>query len=136
MELKLNFHIHSNKKMINKKTNIYLVDTYGETDLFFDICKNVFMGKSFLVDGGQNPLEPARKNCKIFYGPKISNFTEIYSYLTKKNIAFKVKNSNNLYDKLNYLLGQSKKGGKQDNKIRKIGNKVLKDSVKEIERFI
>ena len=136
MELNLNFHIRSNKKMINKKTNIYLVDTYGETDLFFDICKNVFMGKSFLVDGGQNPLEPARKNCKIFYGPKISNFTEIYSYLTKKNIAFKVKNSNNLYDKLNYLLGQSKKGGKQDNKIRKIGNKVLKDSVKEIERFI
>jgi len=59
------------------------------------------MGKSFLVDGGQNPLEPARKNCKIFYGPKISNFTEIYSYLTKKNIAFKVKNSNNLYNKLN-----------------------------------
>ena len=42
----------------------------------------------------------------------------------------------NLYNKLNYLLGQSKKGNKQDNKIRKIGNKVLKDSVKEIERFI
>ena len=136
MELKLNFHIHSNKKMINKKTNIYLVDTYGETDLFFDICKNVFMGKSFLVDGGQNPLEPARKNCKIFYGPKISNFTEIYSYLAKQKIAFKVKNSSNLYNKLNYLIGQRKKENKQDNKIRKIGNKVLKDSVKEIERFI
>ena len=40
---------------------------------------------------------------KIFYGPKISNFTEIYSYLAKQKIAFKVKNSSNLYNKLNYL---------------------------------
>ncbi len=136
IELKLNFHIHSNKKVINKKTNIYIVDTYGETGLFFNICKNVFMGKSFLFDGGQNPLEPARKNCKIFYGPKVTNFTEIYRYLSNQKIAFKVRNSNSLYNKLNYLLGNNRKENKSDNKLKKIGNKVLNDSVKEIERFI
>ena len=94
------------------------------------------MGKSFLFDGGQNPLEPARKNCKIFYGPKVTNFTEIYRYLSNQKIAFKVRNSNSLYNKLNYLLGNNRKENKSDNKLKKIGNKVLNDSVKEIERFI
>ena len=88
--------LHSNKKKITDKTNVYLVDTYGETGLFFDISKNIFMGKSFFIDGGQNPLEPARKNCKILYGPKVSNFKVIYKYLDDKKIAFKVKNQNNL----------------------------------------
>ena len=136
IELNLNFHIHSNKRIIKDTTDIYLVDTYGETGLFFNICKNVFMGKSFLADGGQNPLEPARKNCRIFHGPKISNFTEIYKYLKNQKIAFEVKNSNKLFYKLNNLLSNSGRKNKSENKIKKIGNKVLKDSVKEIERFI
>ena len=135
-ELKLNYHIHSNKKKITDKTNVYLVDTYGETGLFFDISKNIFMGKSFFIDGGQNPLEPARKNCKILYGPKVSNFKEIYKYLDDKKIAFKVKNQNNLYNRLNYLLDNTKKSSKNKNKLKIIGDKVLNKSVKEIEGFI
>ncbi len=135
-ELKLNYHVHSNRKKISNKTNVYLVDTYGETGLFFDISKNIFMGKSFLNDGGQNPLEPARKNCNILYGPKVSNFKEIYKYLNDQKIAFKVKNPNKLYNKLNYLLDNTKKSNKGENKLKIIGDKILKKSVKEIEGFI
>ena len=104
--------------------------------MFFDISKNIFMGKSFFIDGGQNPLEPARKNCKILYGPKVSNFKEIYKYLDDKKIAFKVKNQNNLYNRLNYLLDNTKKSSKNKNKLKIIGDKVLNKSVKEIEGFI
>mgnify|MGYP006092397169 CR=1 FL=1 len=135
-ELKLNYHVHSNGKKISNRTNVYLVDTYGETGLFFDISKNIFMGKSFLNDGGQNPLEPARKNCNILYGPKVSNFKEIYKYLNDQKIAFKVKNPNKLYNKLNYLLDNTKKSNKGENKLKIIGDKILKKSVKEIEGFI
>ncbi len=135
-KLNLNYHTHSYKKKINNNTNVYLVDTYGETGLFFDISKNIFMGKSFLAEGGQNPLEPARKNCKILYGPKVSNFKEIYKYLNNQKIAFKVKNQNNLYNKLNYLLNNNIKKNNNKNKLKIIGNKILKKSVKEIESFI
>ena len=49
----------------------------------------MFSCKIFFIDGGQNPLEPATK-CRIFHGPKISNFKEIYKYLNKQKIAIKV----------------------------------------------
>ena len=67
-DFKMPIHLHSSRNKINKKTKIYLVDTYGETDLFFETSKIVFMGKSLTVDGGQNPLEAARKNCFIIHG--------------------------------------------------------------------
>ena len=89
--LNLKPHLHSNKSETDPKTNVYLVDTYGETELFFNLCKNVFIGKSLTAFGGQNPLEPARHNCSIVHGPNVSNFTEIYEFLDKKKISIKVK---------------------------------------------
>ena len=76
-------------KKIPKDTQVYIVDTYGETKPFFKICKIVFLGKSLSVSGGQNPLEPARYNCNIIHGPKVSNFPEIYNLLDKSKISFK-----------------------------------------------
>ena len=52
------------------------------TKPFFKICKIVFLGKSLTVDGGQNPLEPARFGCKIIHGPNIENFKEVYELLS------------------------------------------------------
>ena len=61
------------------------------------ISKYVFLGKSLvrslIVDSGQNPIEPARLGCKIFHGPNVSNFTEIYDYLKTLDITRKINNS-------------------------------------------
>ena len=63
--LNLNFHTYIvlENKSLKKNTEIYLVDTYGETKSFFKICKTVFLGGSLIKHGGQNPLEPARYGC-------------------------------------------------------------------------
>ena len=62
------------------------------------------MGKSFLKKlenvGGQNPIEPAKCGCKIYHGPYVSNFKEIYSFLNKREIAYEVNNENELFEKL------------------------------------
>ena len=79
-------HQHSSKSRIKKNTNIYLVDTYGETESFLKLSKVVFLGGSLIPHGGQNPLEAARLGCKILHGSNISNFIEIYSLLKKNNI--------------------------------------------------
>ena len=92
------------KNKISRNTQIYIVDTYGETKAFFKVCKVVFLGKSLAAQGGQNPLEPARYNCSIVHGPKVSNFLEIYNLLGKNKIAFKVRNQNQLIKKINELL--------------------------------
>ena len=53
----LKFFCHSSGKVIPLDTEIYLVDTYGETETFYNFSKIVFMGGSIIKHGGQNPLE-------------------------------------------------------------------------------
>ena len=131
-------HVRSEKKPIHKNTKIYLVDTYGETDLFFEISKIVFMGKSLSksIVGGQNPLEAARKNCIILHGPKVSNFNEIYNYLDKQKISINVRNKNQLFKKMIFLLKNKNNSEKIQEKLNKIGNQILRLNLKEIRSFL
>ena len=49
------------------------------------ILKTAFsskLSKKLIKVGGQNPIEPAKCGCKIYHGPYISNFKEIYGFLT------------------------------------------------------
>ena len=133
--LNMNFHVHSSKKPIDAKTNIYIVDTFGDTGLFFQYSKIVFMGKSIKADGGQNPLEPARRNCRIIYGPKISNFTDIYSFLKKQKIAFKVNNKRQMFKIINKHLIKNIKKNDSD-KINLIGKKILNEYFREVQFFL
>ena len=45
---------------------------------------------------GQNPIEPSRLGCKIFHGPNVSNFRDVYEYLASLNVANKVENPKEL----------------------------------------
>ena len=125
-------HLHESKKKVDLKTDIYLVDTYGKTKLFFNNCKNVFLGGSLINHGGQNPLEAARYNCNILHGPNISNFQEIYNFLKNKNISFKVNNSHDLFRKLKYLLPLKKYSNNRKNKINSLGITILNETFKKI----
>jgi len=60
-------------------TDILLADTLGEMGLFYRLAPIVFMGKSLIGSGGQNPLEPARLGCSLLFGPKMDNFADIAS---------------------------------------------------------
>lgn len=133
---KIIVHLHSSKKKIKKNTQIYIVDTYGETEKFFDICKVVFIGKSLLSAGGQNPLEPARYNCKIIHGPKISNFKEIYKLLNNQKIAFKINNQNQLFNKVYKFISKNSFSKIIKNKITIMGNKILEKNLNEINFLI
>ncbi len=58
-------------------TDILVADTIGEVGLFIRLAPLVFMGKSLTVRGGQNPLEPARLEASILYGPLMDNFDQV-----------------------------------------------------------
>ena len=89
----LKTHIHKSKRVIKKETDIYLVNTYGETKSFFSTCKNVLLGGSIIPHGGQNPLEAARYGCNILHGPYVYNFLDIYFFLEKNKITTRINNS-------------------------------------------
>ena len=42
---------------IKDDTDVYLVDTYGESKMFYALSKVVFLGGSLVPRGGQNPLD-------------------------------------------------------------------------------
>ena len=129
-------HLHSSKSKIKKNTEIYIVDTYGETEKFFNICKTVFLGGSLIKHGGQNPLEAARLGCKVIHGPNINNFNEIYSLLDKNKISIKVNNLNQLIEKVRIILKKNVSSAKLIYKLKKLGNVILYSTLLEIKKII
>ena len=118
-----------------------LVDTYGEAIKFYNISKCVFIGKSLsesLKDvSGQNPIEPSRLGCKIFHGPNVSNFKDVYEYLGSLNVAKKVKNPK----ELSAMLVDELRTEKTNNyeiveKIENYGTNTLNNMLREIKIYI
>ena len=131
----LKVHLHTSNRPINKNTDIYLVDTFGETKLFLKFSKIAFMGKSIFASGGQNPLEAARLGNRILHGPNIENFEEVYDFLKKHGISTQIKSHKsleNLIDKFH-----KKKNNSQQiiKKLAYTGNQILLNNEKEINKY-
>ena len=124
----LNISQHTSKIKDLSKTDIYLVDTYGETQKFFKLSSSVFLGGSIIKRGGQNPLEPARYGAKIFHGPNVDNFKDVYKLLKSLKISKQIKTYNSLANSIRF-----KKPINKATKIDKIGKIILKRTINEID---
>tara|TARA_Y100000591_G_C21846522_1_gene709039 strand:- start:71 stop:1312 length:1242 start_codon:yes stop_codon:yes gene_type:complete len=131
-KLKLNIHLDEPKKKIDPNTDVFLVNSYGKTKSFYKTCQNVFLGGSLIEHGGQNPLEAVRYGCSILHGPNVYNFKEIYDFLKKNRITYKVKNYKNLVDNLSKLLANKHKDKKLQKKMKLIGSEILEKTYKKI----
>ena len=134
--LGLKVHMHEPKMKIKKNTDIYIVNTYGKTKSFYSYCKNVFLGGSIVNHGGQNPLEAARFGCNILHGPNISNFKEIYEFLSKNKISKKINGKKMMLDALNKLFLKNKASKKIKEKINFIGQKILNVTYREVKLLL
>ncbi len=130
---KLNLKIitHSSKKNKLKDTDLYIVDTFGETKKFHQIASSVFLGGSIIKRGGQNPLEAARYGARILHGPNVDNFKDVYKLLKDLKISKKITTPKKLADSITF-----KKNKKSGNKIKKIGGIILKKTIKELDDLI
>ena len=131
----LKVHLHSSNKLISIDTDIYLVDTFGETKSFLKMSKIAFMGKSIHAYGGQNPIEAARLGNRIIHGPNIENFIEVYHFLEKLGISRKIKSYKDLE---NLVIKFNKKKNYSNQIIKKLaytGNQILLNNEKEINKY-
>ena len=135
-KLNLKVHLHDSGGIVNNKTDIYLVNSFGQTQSFFKICKVIFLGGSIIKHGGQNPLEPARFGCKILHGPNVWNFNEIYNLLKNYKITIKIKDSKQLFSKVNDMINKKSKTNDLENKFKGLGNKILNSTLKEMNLYI
>ena len=140
---KLNLQVvfYSNQNEINENTDILIVDSYGESLKFYNISKYVFVGKSLvktlIMNSGQNPIEPARLGCKIFHGPNVSNFVEIYKYLETLGVTKMVNNS----EELSLSLVEEFKENKEKNdeiavKIQNYGQNIFNNVILQLKKYI
>ena len=131
----LNCITHSSKQKIQKKTDIYLVDSYGETSKFYNLTNVSFVGGSLIKHGGQNPLEPARLGNHIINGPNVKNFKEIYAFLNKLKMSSSTSNistmENIIFKKL-----KTKTHNKNIKKITQIGNNILKKNLFYLNKYL
>jgi 3-deoxy-D-manno-octulosonic-acid transferase len=100
----LRFARRSEDAIIGNDTEIYLIDTLGETGLIYRLCKLAFIGRSLTAKGGQNPIEAAKLNCAILHGPHVGNFREVYAALGDGKGAFVVEDRQNLSNAVALLL--------------------------------
>ena len=126
-KLNLNVIKHSSKLKNLKKVDIYIVDTFGETKKFHKLSSTVFLGGSIINRGGQNPLEAARYGAKIIHGKNIDNFKDIYKLLKKLKISKKISTPKQLASMIAF-----KKNKNIGVKIKNIGEKILKKTIKEL----
>ena len=122
--------LNKNESILENK-EIIIVNTFGEVQKYFNLAKSVFIGKSLIKklenEGGQNPIEAAKLGCKIYHGPYVYNFKEIYDIFDSEGISTKVENQ----DELHALLlkdfeNASKNINNSSNLINNLGKKFLK----------
>ena len=122
---------HSAKPRSLKNTDIYIVDTFGETKKFHKIGCSVFLGGSIVDRGGQNPLEAARFGARILHGTNTDNFKDVYKLLKSFNISKKIQTPKKLASSITF-----RKNKIIGNKIKDMGQNILKKTVKELDYFI
>ena len=108
---------------------------------YFYFAKSVFIGKSLIKklekEGGQNPIEAAKLGCKIYHGPYVYNFKEIYDIFENQGISTKVNSSNELHTfLLKDLENTTKSQNGRSDLINDLGEKVLKDTMKNINKIL
>ena len=89
-------------------------------------------------DGGQNPIAPAKLGCKIYHGPYVYNFQEIYKILKENHIS---KEINGVNDFVMELKTDFEKINKENPEkflglIHNLEKKILTDTMREIDKFL
>jgi len=109
-------------------SSVYVVDTMGETGLFYRLASVAFigdsLGKSLTARGGQNPIEAAKLGCAILHGPHVAAFRDIYEALDKAHGAARIGNAEALVGVLAILFSDAAK-------LRQMG----RDAAQTVERL-
>ena len=129
LNLKVTKHSSNNKNINN--IDVYIVDTFGETKKFYKISCSVFLGGSIIKRGGQNPLEAARYGARILHGPNIDNFKDVYKTLSSLRASKKITTPKELASLIVFKRNKNLGG-----KIKKIGGKILKETINELDKLI
>ena len=145
--VKLSNSFNLRAQILNRNDEIYpendvvIINSFGVLQNFFLYAKSVFIGKSLIKklknDSGQNPIEAAKLNCKIYHGPYVTNFKEIYEILKTENISTEIENFKELSK---YLIKDLRNPQKEklngSNSIQNLGKQILIETIEVIKKYL
>jgi 3-deoxy-D-manno-octulosonic-acid transferase len=139
-ELNLSAQVLNNNEAIEANKEIIIINYFGLQNLF-KYAKSVFIGKSMIKKlentSGQNPIEAAKLNCKIYHGPFVYNFKDIYETLEKNNISKKIVSHKELSNNLSLdLKNPLKQNNETPNSIKELELKTMVDTMLIVNNFL
>ena len=137
----LNAQILNDEDLIDSNIDVLIINSFGVQPKYFNYCNNILIGKSFLKKnktvGGQNPIEAAKLGCRVFHGPYVYNFQEVYDLLSSYGVAEEINNEKELAKKLIKNFGNPIiEGQKQINLLNSYGERILKETALEIDLYL
>lgn len=94
----------------NRDPFVFLLDTMGELRTIYSASDIVFVGKSLVNKGGQNPIEPASLAKPVIFGKFTFNFQDVVNSFLEDESAIRVENKDELYFAIKLLLDDPKEG--------------------------
>ena len=131
--------LNQNERILDNK-EIIIINYFGALNNYFKYAKSVFIGKSMdrklKNESGQNPIEAAKLNCKIYHGPFVNNFKDIYKILEVNKISKQIENFEGLCSNLFLDFENLNMKNKNANLIDDLGRQTLKETMVLINNFV
>jgi len=96
--------ITARTRLLPGETDCLIVNTTGELKTFYEQATLIFIGKSLVAQGGQNPIEPGALGKAMVFGPNMQNFAEVARSFVEQNGAVQVRDLAELEKVLSELL--------------------------------
>lgn len=138
--LGLSFTLRSQNNLPSLEDDLYIVDSFGELGLFYNLSNITFIGGSF-KRGGHNLVEPAYFDNIIILGPDMSNFQNIATEMIQEKCAIQISDKAELAKEILFFLDKQNKKKSQeliDNARKFVDNReeTLDNYLKEIKKFL
>ncbi|MCX6831200.1 MAG: hypothetical protein NT028_03585 [candidate division Zixibacteria bacterium] len=78
------------KSAVSEQTQVLLLDTIGQLNLFYHYSSVAFVGGTLVPLGGHNLLEPALAGCPVLFGPYRENQRAGYDLLVKYKMGIPI----------------------------------------------
>jgi 3-deoxy-D-manno-octulosonic-acid transferase len=114
-------------------------DTIGEMGLFYRLGDVVFVGGSLIEHGGQNPLEAARLDSVLLFGPNMWNFADAVGELLAAGAAEEVADGEALCRSVRALLRSDERRAQRIAAARRTadeGNSVVDQVLEKLEEIM
>lgn len=96
--------LRSQPAAVDPFLNCLLIDTTGELPHWYTTATLVFVGKSLLARGGQNPAEAILAGKPVLFGPHMENFGALASSLVAQGAAVQISSATELRRTMAHLL--------------------------------